>query len=203
MVKVEISWKETFFSECNSDFVYPMSATIGDKITINLRVYKINPIKEIYLRCSPFGEELFYPITMKNKGKFFNEYSVTIPVVERVLHYRFFIQTDDKNYWYNKHGILDWNPLDIYDFMFLPGFEKPDWIPEAIFYQIFPDRFYDGDPSNNVKSGEFTVHGKTSKALKWDQLQEFNGENYPSFEFYGGDIEGIKQKIPYLKELGV
>jgi cyclomaltodextrinase len=64
-------------------------------------------------------------------------------------------------------------------------FETPDWVQHAVFYQIFPERFADGDPANNPPG---TV----------DWYAAPRGDN-----FFGGDLQGIRNKIPYLKELGV
>jgi glycosidase len=61
----------------------------------------------------------------------------------------------------------------------------PAWVSEAIFYQIFPDRFYNGDLNNdppNIKP--------------WGTLPTTNG-------FQGGDIAGIIQKVDYLLDLGI
>lgn len=61
----------------------------------------------------------------------------------------------------------------------------PDWSSKAIFYQIFPDRFYNGDPANDPV-GKVSWHAK------------------PAFDnFFGGDLQGIIAKIPYLQELGI
>ncbi|RPI25701.1 MAG: glycoside hydrolase family 13 protein [Chloroflexota bacterium] len=61
----------------------------------------------------------------------------------------------------------------------------PDWVPEAIFYQIFPDRFYNGDSSINPA-------GMTA----WDDLP--TREN-----FFGGNLQGILKKLDYLQDLGI
>lgn len=88
----------------------------------------------------------------------------------------------------------------------LTCFEKeeqtPDWYREAVFYQIFPDRFYNGNQDGKVnkpKRNSFIygdtrdtpmyVRGSKGEILRWD--------------FYGGNLEGIRQKIPYLKDLGI
>ena len=61
----------------------------------------------------------------------------------------------------------------------------PSWASKAIFYQIFPDRFYNGDPHNDPIGKE-----------------EWNGQP-TCFNFFGGDLKGIIAKIPYLQQLGV
>lgn len=75
-------------------------------------------------------------------------------------------------------------------------FETPDWMKNAIVYQIFPDRFY--------RAGHTPFHGTERK---WGEepfyrAEEFGGE-YLSNDFFGGNFEGIRQKLPYLKELGI
>lgn len=114
-------------------------------------------------------------------------------------------------------------------------FYIPDWAKEAIWYNIFPDRFYNSNPYNDpiftelgprsfknnpqnenfikdyrwnneslVKFEKNEWTSDFSTRTKWEQTleQEFNYD-LKYMRMYGGDIEGIKQKIPYLKELGI
>lgn len=66
-----------------------------------------------------------------------------------------------------------------------PGFPTPEWVKDAIFYQIFPERFFNGNPQNDPPGTE--PWGSTPKL----------------FNFMGGDLEGVIQKLPYLKDLGI
>lgn len=61
----------------------------------------------------------------------------------------------------------------------------PDWASKSIFYQIFPDRFYNGTTANDPVG-----------RVAWDAKPTYDN-------FYGGDLQGIIEKIPYLKDLGV
>lgn len=78
----------------------------------------------------------------------------------------------------------------------------PQWFQEAVFYQIFPDRFYNGNSNKQVNSPKknsflygtmiddpLYVKNTTGDVIRWD--------------FYGGNLQGIIAKLPYLKELGV
>jgi cyclomaltodextrinase / maltogenic alpha-amylase / neopullulanase len=80
-----------------------------------------------------------------------------------------------------------------------PKFETPDWAKHAIWYQIFPERFRNGDPSNDSP--------KTQKwtSAWWSQLPGETGKFYNDVwgRRYGGDIQGIREKLPYLRELGI
>lgn len=73
--------------------------------------------------------------------------------------------------------------------------------PNEIIYQIFPDRFFSGDPSHRVKDGEYLLHGKPVAFSQDSKLLTASGHHQRTF--YGGDLAGIIQKLPYLKELGI
>ncbi len=94
----------------------------------------------------------------------------------------------------------------------------PDWAKDAIWYQIFPERFKNGDPSNDptIETLEGTwPYDKQSKwhitpwTSDWYKLQPWEESNARGFYYnaqlrrYGGDIQGIIDKLDYLQELGV
>lgn len=62
---------------------------------------------------------------------------------------------------------------------------RPDWVPDAVFYQIFPDRFRNGDPANDPPG-----------TVPW-------GSRPDRTHLQGGDLAGIQQGLPYLRDLGV
>lgn len=70
------------------------------------------------------------------------------------------------------------NPADIN--------ETPDWVKDTIWYQIFPDRFCNGDASLNSE---------------W--VKQWKCEPVQHLDIYGGDLRGIRSRIAYLQELGI
>jgi glycosidase len=87
--------------------------------------------------------------------------------------------------------------LSVYD----AHFTVPSWTKDMVIYQIFPDRFYNGDPSND-SAGTPSVYGSPAIVRKnWNDPVS----DYPQSvsEFYGGDLQGVIDKLPYLKSLGV
>lgn len=94
----------------------------------------------------------------------------------------------------------------------------PEWSKGVIWYQIFPERFCNGDPSNDPKvtdqdgaypfdaTSPFEIHPWTSD---WYELQPYEKQNGKDFYYnvqrrrYGGDLQGIIDKLDYLKSLGV
>ncbi len=64
-------------------------------------------------------------------------------------------------------------------------FDTPQWVRDAVFYQIFPERFFNGNPKNDPQGTE-----------PW-------GSKPTITNYMGGDLDGVIQKLPYLKELGI
>jgi len=100
-----------------------------------------------------------------------------------------------------------------------PGFsDVPDWAKKAVWYQIFPERFWDGDPSNNPTSVDlegawpyFVPEGWSTKSWTsdWyfqDEWEKNSGLNFYSncgLRRYGGDLQGVISQLSYLEDLGI
>ncbi|KHF27296.1 Amylopullulanase precursor [Anoxybacillus sp. BCO1] len=97
--------------------------------------------------------------------------------------------------------------LTVYD----PNYKTPDWMKHAVVYQIFPDRFFNGNPNNdNAKSN--ARGNEPIERRQWSQLPDnprmkgttgYDGDGIWSNDFFGGDIAGIEQKLDYLQSIGV
>ena len=85
-------------------------------------------------------------------------------------------------------------------FAITPGFHVPQWAKGAVMYQIFVDRFCNGDPSNDVLSDEYVYIGfPVTKVENWEEgLSVLDVDR-----FYGGDLQGILDKLDYLQSLKV
>ncbi|AKU26420.1 amylopullulanase [Geobacillus sp. LC300] len=97
--------------------------------------------------------------------------------------------------------------LTVYD----PDYRTPDWMKEAVVYQIFPDRFFNGNPSND-NSKQRARGTQPIEHRAWSELPDnprlkgtsgYDGDGEWSNDFFGGDIAGIEQKLDYLQSLGV
>ena len=83
------------------------------------------------------------------------------------------------------------------------GLSVPDWFQEAVMYQIFPDRFFNGN-----KDGRVTSPKKNSLLhAHWDNtpvyIREVPSGKVIRWDFFGGNLEGVRKKLAYLKDLGV
>ena len=89
----------------------------------------------------------------------------------------------------------DWQ-LTVYD----KDFETPDWLKGGIIYQIFPDRFYNsGTPKKNVPSDRI-LRTDIENDPFWRPDAEGKVRNN---DYFGGDLRGVIEKLPYLSDLGV
>ena len=97
--------------------------------------------------------------------------------------------------------------------VYAPDFQTPDWIKNAIVYQVFPDRFRDGDPSNNKPAGTF-FYGEEGGTVYRSLTDDWNSyicdprgtddcAGTYSKNFYGGDLAGLTDELDYLESLGV
>jgi len=80
-----------------------------------------------------------------------------------------------------------------------PSFETPDWAKHGVWYQIFPERFRNGDPSNDPPNTKRWTS-------KWFSRQDGeSGDFYRDVwsRWYGGDFQGIISELPYLRSLGI
>ena len=101
--------------------------------------------------------------------------------------------------YYDKVGLTG-QPRPQYDFEIVPGFATPDWAKGAVMYQIFVDRFYNGDKTNDVLTGEYNyISELVHKVDNWEQYPA----NMDVREFYGGDLQGVLDKMDYLEDLGI
>lgn len=186
--------EKAIFSDGTQDYRTPQEPTDKDEVTIRIRTGKSN-IDNVYL-C--YGEEKM-ALSVVKTDELFDYYEGTIgPFTEEVPYY-FELQSGHLRVFYNKRGVTR-EPEWYYHFHIVPNFKTPDWAKGAIMYQIFVDRFYNGDKKNDVVDNEYLYVGKLAKRVKdWNKLPDADGIR----EFYGGDLKGVIDKLDYLNELGV
>lgn len=97
-----------------------------------------------------------------------------------------------------QEGHADSYQITVYD----PDYQTPKWMREGVMYQIMVDRFYNGVPDGSLLRTRNDVHIHSD----WNERPECeiaqNGDNVAR-DFFGGNLEGIRQKLPYLRDLGV
>ena len=196
-------WLKSIYSDGSKYFVSKPLPETGDKIRIALKMCENPDVTAVFLQAKQNGVER--PLKMKrvSSENGIVRYEVEVQVFEKEFRYFFLIATPGCIYYYNEGGITTHIPDESRIFRLLVNFEQPEWVKNAVFYQIFPERFCNGNPQNDVKDGEYSFDGfKCKKIADWDSVPEPYQKAH-CLDFYGGDLEGIKQKIPYLKKLGI
>lgn len=188
--------KEALFSDGTKDYRIPTEPKENETVTIRFRTARDN-VDRVVL-CT---EENRYEMKLAECDGIFDYYAVEISLGTEAFSYYFEIISGMLCCRFDRYGVTT-EIREAYFFRIVPGFSTPDWAKGAVIYQIMVDRFYNGDETNDVLNGEyFYVHTLSTKVPKeqWEKCPE----NFSVGEFYGGDLEGVRQKLNYLSNLGV
>ncbi|HZY41027.1 MAG TPA: alpha-amylase family glycosyl hydrolase, partial [Anaerolineae bacterium] len=183
-------------------YVSPQAIQLNDEVTIRLRAHPYAPIQRVLLRTCPDGEQHFVEMRPRDVHATLRWWEAKLKVSMPTIGYRFLIFTTDGVWWYTGAGLMRHVPTDADDFKLLADTVTPDWVRSAVFYQIFPDRFADGDPASNVRDDEFVYIGQPSRARTWGEPPS-TVPRADMVEFFGGDLSGVEQHLDDLRELGV
>lgn len=123
---------------------------------------------------------------------------IALDLSDKRLRYGFYLESFGEYYLFREGqtlpltGIEDTllrHPLNFFCYPYIHKsdvYSAPDWVKDTIWYQIFPERFANGDPSNDPED-----------AKEWKEPLE-SGKDH-----YGGDLQGVIDKLDYLSELGI
>lgn len=192
---MEVINRRALFSDESESFVTPFSPEAGQKVTISFRAAKNNLVSaQLLVR----GEE---PIKMelRRTDELCDIFEAQIQLKDKPVRYAFKAVGEKESCYYQRFGAVD--ALGGDDFLIVPGFSVPEWSRGAVYYQIFVDRFCNGDKTNDVQDGEYRyIENKPVEQVK-------DWSSYPASldvsRFYGGDLQGVIDKLDYLKKLGV
>ncbi len=193
MIKGTID-RTAIFSDGTANFVTPCEPGAYETVTIQCRVGRGQA------DCvTAMVEEEPYEMRKIKTTERFDFYAATFLLQNKQVGYYFKIQKGEESVFYNRQGAVD--VIDPYfNLCIIPGFHIPDWAKGAVMYQIFVDRFYNGDKSNDVVDHEYTyINEHVNQVRDWNKMPASMGVR----EFYGGDLKGIWHKLDYLQELGV
>ncbi len=185
---------QALFADGTENFVSPMEPNPGDTVTIRFRTGH-DCADAVYYVSGAHKKAM----SLEYSEGPFDYYATELAVGETPISYFFEIRSQDECWFYDSCGLSS----DVgasRPFHLVPGFSTPDWAKGAVMYQIFPDRFCNGDPNNDVRDGEyFYLGGYVHHVDDWYQPPGPDSVR----DFYGGDLQGILDKLDYLQDLGV
>ena len=173
-------------------------ATAEKELVIRLRVAKEDERMKVYLIYAPK-----YDFSIKRErlemevsysDRLYHYYEVKLRLADVRFAYIFELEENGKIYYFSEDGVTDTYNFDegFYNFFQMPYINSNDimnvvdWMRNAVFYQIFVDRFCQGDFKKDMSYID----------MKW------GGTPTPK-NFAGGDLKGIIEKLDYLQELGI
>ncbi|WP_419057018.1 glycoside hydrolase family 13 protein [Evtepia gabavorous] len=139
-----------------------------------------------------------FPMEVEGSDQLFDYYSYVYQVDDPRVAYYFLLEKGDEQWLYGDSGFAKPDQVNLeedessafvnFQFPFINPIDihkKPSWVNSAVFYQIFPERFCNGNPKLSPEN-----------VAPW-------GTKPDRQVFMGGDLPGITQKLPYLEDLGV
>ena len=162
----------------------PLFPDKNESVTLFLRVNK-DDLTAAKIRYWD-GAEHYVAMAWDHNNDDYGYWKGTIPASTAQVYYKFKLIDGTDIDWYNAKGMSDDEPF-AGDFTYFPvggtsAFKTPEWVRNAVFYQIFPERFYNGDLANDPP-----------ETVPW-------GSEPTTKNFMGGDLQGIIDKLDYLND---
>ncbi len=194
--------KEAVYHRPKNNFAY---AYDKDTLHIRLQTKKNDAEKVNLIWGDPFTweqesegvwkwkSEKHIEMTLLGKTELYDIWTVAVKPPHRRLKYGFEMISGDQTLIYTEQGFLDKKPQDHNGYYFTfpyineeDIFTAPSWVKDTVWYQIFPERFANGDAALNPNG-----------ALLWGSKEPTAANSF------GGDFEGVIQHIDYLVKLGI
>lgn len=186
--------RRALFTDTTGDYLIPEEPAAGQEVTIRFRTARNNVDRVVLLYRAES-----HIMTKVESDKHFDFYAYSLKLGSEKVTYHFEIQSGSLRAYYDTRGLVH-DENEYYDFAILPGFKTPQWAKGAVMYQIFVDRFYNGDPANDVLTNEYSyINQPVQKVEDWNRYPA----NMDVRDFYGGDLQGVLDKMDYLQDLGV
>ncbi|MHB8814041.1 MAG: glycoside hydrolase family 13 protein, partial [Steroidobacteraceae bacterium] len=189
------------FSDQGPMFDSNPEPTAMSPVTLTLRACK-GDLTGANIKYYDTADKSFHWIPMRRVSSdptgMFDYWRGTVRASGSEKDYRFRVNDGSATAWLNAAGITSSEPSSG-DFFIIPGFKTPDWMKNGVMYQIFPDRFYDGDASNDVANGEYTYAGCATEHHAWGTSVFPQVAGCRTEVFFGGDLAGIDRKLSYIK----
>lgn len=171
---------------------------LGDTVTVRVRVPHRpdgSPgARRVVLRSVRDGEPYLEPAETVSEDEHGAWWAAPLLLVNPETSYRFLVSTGPSDYrWLNGSGVHAHDVTDAADFRISTEHRLPDWVPDQIGYQVFPDRFARGDAAVPTPSW--------AQPAEWDDRVVHKGPDVP-FQWFGGTLDGVTDHLDHLAGLG-
>ncbi|UKG75645.1 maltodextrin glucosidase [Serratia marcescens] len=183
--------------------VPPFVVKQGQRLDITLWLQGDELPERVFLRAEPDNEEwLLVMKAQRYEGMRRYQASLTLNEGEPTRRYCFKLLWADRQQWFGPQGWSPTPPGQLAQFAVDEPDHGPEWVADQLFYQIFPDRFASSGGEHGIQSGSYRHHAAGAEVIRRDWQHPLE-DRHAASTFYGGDLDGICAKLPYLQQLGV
>ena len=184
----------------------PGAVASGESLTLRLLLHKDACVYNAFLCIRKDGEDLVeYELSPAEWLEDYRFYDKTLTFSEGVYRYYFRYTSRHGEFFVSKekhgNGTVSASPGELFrQTVYSKNFETPEKFKGGIIYQIFPDRFYSSGTEKQGVPADRVLRSDWGGQPFFTQNET---ENTLGNDYFGGDLKGIEEKIPYLASLGV
>lgn len=209
---------EMFHDSQDQQYRNPFGAVAcGQVVTLCLRIAGAAPDVEVQLRLWLDGEgggEKLVAMQTLEQGTTGSMYSaaVAMPDTPRLVWYYFILRQGGKTWYYGNNtdrlgGVgtmgTDFVPPSFQITVHLRDMNTPEWFKHTVLYQIFIDRFHNASPDGRVHNPKIGSVLQASWENRPFYVRDPATQRIVAYDFFGGNLAGVKEKLGYLQELGI
>ncbi|MGW0199770.1 glycoside hydrolase family 13 protein [Nonomuraea sp. NPDC003201] len=183
-------------------YVSEQAPALGSRVTLWLRAPLAAGITGVHVRTVHDGEPRYAEAAPDPSRREAGGYGGTdvwwraeITAVNPVTPYRFLLATRGGQAWLTAAGLVTHDVTDAGDFRLVCHEPPPSWMSDAVVYQIFPDRFDRSRPMRDLPDWALP--------RDWDHDPVIPAGPGTAGQFYGGDLDGVAQRLDHVQSLGV
>ncbi|WP_433231159.1 glycoside hydrolase family 13 protein [Micromonospora sp. CA-248260] len=177
-------------------YVPEQEPALGQTVPVFVRVPDGTDVRQVHVRTTADGEPRFVEATVDRRDGHDVWWRADVEVRNPVSNYRFMLTGTTGYRWLNAAGQVDHDVPDHGDFKLVSHAPPPAWARDAVIYQIFPDRFARSAVAADRTPPDWAI------PCDWDTPVIGYGPHTPR-QFYGGDLDGITERLDHLDRLGV
>ncbi|SCG75510.1 alpha-glucosidase [Micromonospora echinaurantiaca] len=177
-------------------YVPEQEPSLGQTVDVFVRVPAGADVRQVHVRTTGDGEPRFAEAVVDRTAGGEVWWRAAVQVRNPVSNYRFLLTGARDRRWLNAAGLVDHDVPDHGDFRLVSYDPPPAWARDAVVYQIFPDRFARSAAADGRPLPDWAI------PCDWDTPVIGRGPETPR-QFYGGDLDGVTERLDHLARLGV
>ncbi|MGC5332782.1 glycoside hydrolase family 13 protein [Micromonospora sp. DT62] len=177
-------------------YVPEQEPALGDVVDVFVRVPAGADVRQVHVRTTGDGEPRFTEAVVDRTDGADVWWRVPVEARNPVSNYRFMLTGSRGSRWLNAAGVVGHDVPDNGDFKLVTHAPPPAWARDAVIYQIFPDRFARSAAAEGRELPDWAI------PCDWGTPVIGRGPETPR-QFYGGDLDGVAERLDHLDRLGV